>query len=594
VLTTVRQTFELLGRERRAHWALLVLLALAVSGFEMVGAVLVYVLMALVVDPSAAIDLPIVGDVRQRLAGMGETRLLVTVVVSLAAFFVVRGVVKVGATYIQTRIANNAGAQLSNRLVEGYLRWPYAAHLHRSSAGLIRNGHQAVLELVDGVVLPLIRVVAETVLVVAMVTVLAVIAPAATGLAVLVVGGAAALLLAIIQPRLKRVGQVNHQESQATLGALQQALHGIRDIKVLGRERFFAQRYGASRLRMARARYLYTTAAQLPGVVMETALFGFILLFFASVILQGGGAQDSLAVLGLFAYVGLRLQPSLRYIVAGLNALKYSAAPLSDLHADLQAVAATEGTDPPTNPLPFQDRLCVEHVSFGYAAADTEALTDVDLQIRPGEQIGICGPTGGGKTTLVDILTGLLEPTTGSVTVDGRDLREHARAWQRNLGIVPQMVFLTDDSLRHNIALGIRDRDIDSEALRSAVRLAQLEEFVAALPQGLDTVVGERGVRVSGGQRQRIAIARALYLGPSVLVFDEGTSALDNATEAQLMDAIHGLRGDRTVILIAHRLTTVRHCDRIVFLEAGQVTGLGTYEELVSSNATFRTMAQAQ
>jgi ATP-binding cassette, subfamily B, bacterial PglK len=211
--------------------------------------------------------------------------------------------------------------------------------------------------------------------------------------------------------------------------------------------------------------------------------------------------------------------------------------------------------------------------------------------IRPGEQVGICGPTGGGKTTLTDVITGLLQPTAGRVTVDGRDLVEFDRNWQANLGIVAQMVFLTDDTLRRNIALGIPDEQIDDDALREAVKLAQLESFVAELPEGLDTTVGERGVRVSGGQRQRIAIARALYRKPEVLIFDEGTSALDNATEAQLMASIEALRGKHTIILVAHRLSTVRHSDRIVFLEHGRMTGTGTYDELRETNVAFREMA---
>jgi ATP-binding cassette, subfamily B, bacterial PglK len=592
VLTTVRQTFDLIGRDHPGRWVLLIALALLVSGFEIVGALLVYALLALVVDPGGAIDMPLVGDLRAYFPTLSERSLLLGTVAAMAVFFLLRSVVRVGATYVQTRVAHNAGARLSNRLVEGYLRWPYAMHLRRHSSELIRNGHQAVLEMVESLVLPLIRVIAEAVLVIGMLVLLTFIAPTATALAVLVVGGAAGLLLLVVQPRLRHLGGVNHESSKATLSAIQQSLHGVRDIKVLARESYFARIYGRSRLRMARARYLQLTAAQLPTIVIETALLGFILLFFALALLRGTPAQDTLSVLGLFAYVGIRLQPSLRDVVGGLNSLKYSAAPLEDLHADLMAVEATPA-QPDSDPLPFTDRVLLDGVSFRYEGTTSAALADIDLEILPGEQIGISGPTGGGKTTLVDVLTGLLEATSGRVLVDGRDLRDHARAWQRNLGIVPQMVFLVDDTLRRNIAFGVSDAEIDEEALREALHLAQLEEFVSELRDGLDTTVGERGVRVSGGQRQRIAIARALYRRPSVLVFDEGTSALDNATEAQLMTAIEGLRGRHTIILIAHRLSTVRNCDRVVFVEHGRITGSGTYDELVREHPAFREMAGA-
>lgn len=591
VLTTLRQTYDLVGREHRARWLLLVVLALIVSGFEMVGAVLVYILLALVADPSGQVDLPLIGDLRRSFGDTNEHALLLGIVIAMAVFFLLRGVVKVGATYMQSRIAHNAGARLSNQLVEGYLRWPYAAHLRRHSSELIRNGHQAVLEIVDSVLLPVIRVLAETVLVIGMLLVLTLIAPTATGLAVVVIGGAAGLLLVVVQPRLKRLGQISHEESRSTLGALQQSLHGIRDIKALGRERYFARVYGRSRLRMARAKYLNLTVHQLPSIVIETALLGFILLFFAITLIGGAPAQNSLSTLGLFGYVGLRLQPSLRDIVAGLNSLKFSAAPLEDLHTDLRAVQATPHPSEEAEPLAFEDQLIVDGVSFRYDGTNLDVLSGIDLQIRPGEQIGICGPTGGGKTTLVDVITALLEPTAGRVTVDGEDLRDHARAWQRNIGIVPQMVFLTDDTLRRNIALGVPDDHIDETALEEALRLAQLSDFVGSLPSGLDTMVGERGVKVSGGQRQRVAIARALYRRPSVLVFDEGTSALDNATESLLMASLERLRGKHTIILIAHRLTTVRNCDRVVFIERGRLAGLGSYDELVRDNESFRTMA---
>jgi ATP-binding cassette, subfamily B, bacterial PglK len=591
VLTTLRQAFDLVAGEHRGRWVLLIVLALVVSAFEMVGAVLVYVLLALVVEPGTAIELPLVGDLRTRFAGTDETSLLLGVVLAMAVFFLSRGAVRVGATYIQSRIAHNAGARLSNRLVEGYLRWPYATHLRRHSAQLVRNGHHAVIEMVSQVLLPVIKVIAETVLLLGMLIVLTIVAPVATAMAIGVVGSAAGLLLFFVQPRLKRLGSINHAEAANTLAVLQQSLHGLRDIKVLGREGFFAREYGQSRLRMARAQYLHATAWQLPTVVIETALLGFILLFFAFTLLRGGQAQDTLSVLGLFAYAGLRLQPSLQHIIGGLNNLKYSAAPLQDVHADLMATRAVPADDEIPDPLPFEQSLQMHDVSFRYEGSSRAALAGVDLDIRPGEQIGICGPTGGGKTTLIDLLTGLLEPTEGRVTVDGRDLRKHAHAWQRNLGIVPQMVFLTDDSLRRNIALGIPDPEVDEAALREAVQLAQLEEFIDGLPEGLETAVGERGVRVSGGQRQRIAIARALYGRPSMLIFDEGTSALDNTTESQLMAAIERLRGSHTVLLVAHRLSTVRRADRVIFLEGGRIEGIGHYDELVESNPAFRDLA---
>lgn len=593
MFTTIRQTYDLLGRDRRGRWLLLAFLALLVSGAEMVVAVLVYTLLALVSNPGEAIDLPVLGDVRSLAGDMDETTLLLSVLGAMAAFFILRGILKIAVSYARARIVHNAGAHLASRLVEGYLSWPYAVHLRRTSSELIRNAHQATQEVISSVVMPLIRLAAELVLVAGMLTVLIWITPGATALAVLVIGSVSIVLLLIVQPRLKRIGQTYHRESQFTLKSLQQSLHGIRDIKILGAEVHFAREYGRSRLKMARSRYLQALVAQLPPVIIETALFGFIISFFAIAIIQGGAAQETLSVLGLFGYVGLRLLPSLQQIIQGLNNLKYASAPVADLHADLWSVEELTPRSQPVDPLPFNEELVVQDLVFRYEGTDEDVLRSVNLRLQPGMQLGICGPTGGGKTTLIDVISGLLEPTSGTVLVDGKSIHDWPREWQRNLGIVPQMVFLLDDSVRRNIALGLPDSSIDNDALYEALELAQLGAFVRSLPDGLDTVVGERGIRVSGGQRQRIAIARALYRRPSVLIFDEGTSALDNATEALLMEAIERLRKSHTVILIAHRLSTVRNCDLVAFIEEGSVTGLGSYDELMEVNSAFRTMASS-
>jgi ATP-binding cassette subfamily C protein len=321
---------------------------------------------------------------------------------------------------------------------------------------------------------------------------------------------------------------------------------------------------------------------------MEAALIGVVLSLFAFAQINGEAAGSTLQTLGVFAYVGLRIQPSLKRIISGLNNIRFTSAPVNDVAADLDRIARARIDTDEVDPIPFAGSWRAEGVSYRYPGTRGFALQDVDLTITPGELIGVCGPTGGGKTTLVDVLTGLLEPTEGRVTVDGHDLRQHARGWHRNLGVVPQMVFLMDDSLRRNIALGVPDHEVDQGAVGDAVEQAQLKGFVDSLPDGLDTVVGERGVRVSGGQRQRIAIARALYTRPRVIVFDEGTSALDTNTEAELMAALQRLRSDHTIMLVAHRLSTVRTCDRIVVMEEGRVVGLADFEELRSSNVAFQ------
>ncbi len=590
MLSTLRQALHLIGREERSRWILLVVLAVAVSGLEMIGAVLVFILLSLVVDQSADIVLPLVGDIENLTGEIDHDTLLLSLVVAMGAFFVFRALVKVAAKYIQYRVAHNAGARLSNRFVEGYLNWPYATHLRRNSAELIRNGLHAVQQVVTGAFLPIIKVAADSLIALGMLAVMVAIAPAATGLAIVIIGVAAALLLIVIQPKLKHIGKTAHRMGRETLKSLQQSLQGLRDIKVLGREQYFATQYSKSRLKLARASYLRSTIGALPPVIIETALLGFILLSFGFAVVGGVESQEVLSILGLFAYVALRLQPSLQNIIGGFNDLRHASAPLEDLHADLVAVESVPTGPSRIDPLPFRDSVCLQGVTFRYEGAHSNALSDIDLTITRDQQVGICGPTGGGKTTLADIIIGLLEPTEGRVTIDGVDLIDNTRAWQQNLGVVSQVVFLIDDTLRRNVALGVPEEEVDEEALSDAIELAQLTGFIASLPNGLNTTVGERGVRISGGQRQRIAIARALYRRPAVLVFDEGTSALDNATEAQLMASIERLRGHHTIILIAHRLSTVRNSDRVIFVDEGRIAGEGSYETLLQSHSAFRSM----
>jgi ATP-binding cassette, subfamily B, bacterial PglK len=591
LLTTIRQALYLLGREQRWRWALLVALALGTSLLEVVAAGLVYVLLVLVSNPTGAVDLPLLGDVRRFAGGADERTLLLSLVSLMAAFFLVRAVAIVAAEYIMSRVANVAGARLSTRLVKGYLSLPYAFHLTRNSSELVRNGHQAVMEVVISVFSPLVRIAAEVVLVLGILILLVLVSPLGTALAMLVVGAAAMVLMVVVQPRLKRLGRTAHLMQKETLQSLQQSLHGVRDIKILGREAFFSESYARSRRRLARTAYIRGAANQLPHVVIETSLVGFILLFFGITVARSAEGLEALSVLGLFAYAGLRLQPSLQRIIMGLNTIKFSTAPTADLYRDLQLTEEQTARSQESERLPFERDLVLEGVSFRYEGTDRDALTDVTLRLERGEQIGICGPTGGGKSTFIDVVAGLLAPTAGRVLVDGRDIARDPRAWQRNLGVVPQMVFLIDDTLRRNIALGIEDSQIDAAALQAAVTLAQLDRFVESLPDGLETKIGERGVRVSGGQRQRIAIARALYGRPQVLIFDEGTSALDNATEHELMLSLEKLRSRHTILLVAHRLSTVRDSDRVILIDDGRVAGVDTFDGLRLRNDLFRDMA---
>jgi ABC-type multidrug transport system fused ATPase/permease subunit len=287
----------------------------------------------------------------------------------------------------------------------------------------------------------------------------------------------------------------------------------------------------------------------------------------------------------------LRILPSLHWIVYYQNNLRFGAAALDEIQRDWCTLGAAETSARFTEPLRLRDEISLKAVSYRYEGADRNALTCVDLAIKRGESVGIVGATGAGKSTLVDLILGLLQPTSGCVRVDGTDIHERLSSWQRQIGYVPQSIYLMDDSIRRNIAFGVDDEAIDAERVATALRMAQIEDFVQSLPRGLDTEVGERGVRLSGGQRQRLAVARALYHEPEVLVFDEATAALDSQTESELAREIQSLQRKKTLIIIAHRLDTVRHCDRLVFLIDGRVVDAAPFDELQLRNPDFRILA---
>jgi ATP-binding cassette subfamily C protein len=316
-----------------------------------------------------------------------------------------------------------------------------------------------------------------------------------------------------------------------------------------------------------------------------------MLLVVLLVTLRGASGGDTVSLLALLAYTGFRAVPSANRIMLNAGYLREGHAFVRAVAADYDAVrqrpARAQGPEPA---LEFHESVACEAVTFVYDDASRPALQDVHLLIRRGESVGIVGPTGSGKSTLVDLLLGLLRPTSGRVLIDGEDLSGFERAWQRLIGYVPQDPYLLDDTLRHNIAFGIPDSVIDEQRVVRACALSQLDDFLQQLPVGLDTMIGEDGVRLSGGQRQRVAIARALYHDPAVLVFDEATAALDNQTEREVTRAIAALHGQRTLIVIAHRLSTVERCDRLLFLQDGRIAAVGRYEDLLR-NPGFRAMA---
>jgi ABC-type multidrug transport system fused ATPase/permease subunit len=361
---------------------------------------------------------------------------------------------------------------------------------------------------------------------------------------------------------------------------LQQGLGGAKDVKLLGRELDFLNQYQTHNVSSARISEHRATLQALPRLWLEllavTGLAALVLIM----VEQGKPLDSLLPTIGLFAAAAFRLMPSINRVMAALQSVRFSGTVIDTIDDELRLVDG-QRCQGSTTALPLNVALTLDNIVFQYPSAEKPSLGGVSLSIPKGTSVGFIGGSGAGKSTLVDIILGLLSPDSGTVAVDGVDIADNLRGWQNQIGYVPQAIFLTDDTLRRNIAFGLANEQIDESAVNRALELAQLEQFVKDLPLGLDTIVGERGIRLSGGQRQRIGIARALYHDPAVLVLDEATSSLDTTTESGVMDAVRALRGDKTLLIVAHRLSTVESCDQLYRFENGKIVQQGSPAEVL-------------
>lgn len=580
----------LIPKGQRWKWVVVAGLGITLAFAESVAAVSIAVLIDAMMEEGSSLELPVIGDVSDYLPGADAQEQLRTLALVMIGFFIFKAFLMVFKVYAEGRVAENSGARLATALFRGYLTMPYPYHLAHNSAELIRNASWAADEVARNYLKPIASITTQAAMLIFLLGVLIAASPVATLVAIGILVPVTLLVLRLVKPTITRLGVATKRAVQEALFSLQQSLHGVRDVKVLGRERFFGNEYRKTRLDLARARYMHPAVSEIPKVSIETLL---IILVLGAVGLGGAVTGNiGLPVLGLYAYAGLRMMPAISSIVSHVNKLRYGSSIAETISEDLMMVSEATAKTPKgtAHPLDLKDAIRFEGVCFEYEA-DEPVLHDIDLAIRKGETVGIVGETGAGKSTLLDLILGLLEPTKGRITIDGADLVDHARDWQASIGLVPQSIYLLDDSIRRNIAYGLPDQEIDEESVQRAAKMAQLDSFIRTLPHGYETKAGERGLRLSGGQLQRVAIARALYRDPETLILDEGTASLDNKTEAELMDAIEQLRGRLTIIMVAHRLSTVVNCDRILLMSDGRIADEGTYEELRDRNVEFRRMS---
>lgn len=498
--------------------------------------------------------------------------------------------------YAVQRFTQMRNFSLSCRLFRGYLNRPYTWFLNRHSSDLVLNMLSELTQVINGVLIPIMQLFAHGLSALFLIILLLIVDPLLVMIAAVVMGGTYALIYLVIRKYLSRIGKDRVLANKQRFRVVREALGGIKELKTFQQESLFFQRFINPAKRYSNYMIYSNTASIMPRFVLEIVAFGGILAIALYLLKFNGSINQALPVLSVYAFAGYRLLPAMQQIYTQATSLRFGLPALESIYADIIELSENEQENDADNgkPLIPTSNIKLKNIYFTYPDAQEPALKNITLTIPVNSTVGLVGPTGSGKTSIADVILGLLFPRMGQLQVDGKPVTSgNVRAWQRSLGYVPQQIFLSDDTVKANIAFGIPENQVNMDAVIHAAKIARLHDFVCGdLQNGYATLVGERGIRLSGGQIQRIGIARALYHDPEVLIFDEATSALDTQTEQLVMKALGRLNKRKTIILIAHRLNTVRNCDCIFVIENGELVGQGTYNELRERNRYFQSLTK--
>lgn len=593
--TIAKKLISILTPREKRKGFLLLILVLIMAAMDVMGVASILPFIAIASNPDVVETNSILSAVRS-ITGISERQEFIWLIgVVVLILLILSLLTKAVTTYALLRFALMAEYRLAHRLLEGYVRQPYVWFLNRHSADLGKTILSEVTNVVHGGLIPLLNVVAQGAVGLSLGLLLFFTDPVLCLSIFFTLASAYITIYLLLRGRLSRLGELRLQANNKRFLTISEVFSGIKEVKAAGLEPFYSDRFDKAAREYAEYNTTANLYSQVPRYMMEGVAFGGLMLLILFLIGREGQFTAALPFIALYAFAGYRLMPALQQVYAGLTQLKFAGPAIEALQSDLVALDPKRlRNDVSTvKSLAVKRSISVSKLQFTYPNSQQPALKGVSINVPARTTIGLVGATGSGKTTLVDIILGLLEPDSGTLVVDDQKIHaDNVRGWQRSIGYVPQQIHLIDDSIAANIAFGVAPDSIDMDAVIRSARTAHLNEFVqGSLTDGYRTVIGEKGVRLSGGQRQRIGIARALYHDPALLILDEATSALDNVTEQAVMQAVNELKNNITIILIAHRLSTVRDCDQIVMLEKGCIVGTGTYSELLKLNEQFRTMA---
>lgn len=581
--STLRLVAGVLERKDRVRLALSLALILIGTLLEMASLGLVIPVVQAVVSGDRRADyawLP------EQLAETSYSTFVQMLMVALVGVFVVKNVFLLASNYYQQRAQLSINNRIVQRLFETYLRQPYEFHLTSSSSVLVRNVQEYSSAVISGGVGPALMILTDVVTGLGLLTVLVLVQPASTAMLVGLFALSSYLILRLSRTRTRRWGAARVKHRGELMEALLSGFGGIKEIKLFGRDREVVDAHRTSLHLAARAVYMFSMMQSVPRAVFEVMAVGGVALLVVVANLDGQNLQDATLIIALFGVVAFRMLPSVNRVIQSVQQLSFGRAGIEGAAEGLSLSQQSASSSAGHQTDKFE-RLEIRGLKYSYPNSDALVTNIAALTVTAGDSVGIVGASGSGKSTLVDLLIGILAPREGTIVVNGRDVSsnvsENRRYWQDRIGYVPQHVYLMDTSLRRNVAFGLAEKSISNADVEKALRLANLWEFVQALPDGLDTVVGERGVRLSGGQRQRLGIARALYGNPEVIVLDEATSALDGDTEREIVESLRAIAHDHTLIVVAHRTTTLAYCSHLIRLDSGRIVQDGTFAEVIGS-----------
>ena len=577
----------------RKYVALLFLGILIMGLLEVVGVASIAPFMAVVSNPDVIHENNYLSASFQYFDFSSDSQFLVALGVTVLVVLIISNGFSAFMNWAIIFFSRRQAHHIAMRLLKQYLFQSYLFFLNRNTADLGKNLLTEVDRSINGAILPAMLALSRLAIAVFILIFLFYLDPVLALTAIIVMGGTYGLIFALVRKRLHEIGVASTDVEKERFKTANEAMSGIKELKLRGSEQQFLDRFEIPSAAKARYNTYSQLTSILPRYMLDTIAFGGVLSLMIYMVAAGYTSGEIIPVVTLYALAGYRLMPALQQIYASMTQFKYNLPALEILIKDLSGYTEDLNPQQKNSPaLPYSKQLNIEGINFKYPNTSELVLNNLSLTITSNTTVGLVGTTGSGKTTLVDILLGLLIPDQGKMLVDGTKITsENIAGWQANLGYVPQTIYLIDDTIERNIAFAVPDNEVDKNKVLEAAKLAELDEFVQTLPDGYQTEVGERGVRLSGGQRQRIGIARALYHDPKLLVLDEATSALDGITENVIMDAIHNLAHKKTIVMIAHRLDTVKECDVIFVLEHGEIIESGTYEQLLASNEKFRKMA---